>query len=857
MMKNKILTLLMILTTGLVGIASATGTICEYDAGPDGGGPADLDPVLQGWTGTHNTLDTSVFSLQPDAATGYNGWQINDQSSSLNPRYQYDLTAADFQKMYDRGWVFEFRVRPVQGGNFVMWGITTANDPGWGLTARERVGFGVSYVEANNALSVSPIGGSAVELAVDSAGSYHLITAVGAPKSSVVDLYIDGVWNQQYDIKSGTSNSGSDNRVGFQSGSTGGTGKVANWNLVSLRYGNVTVSQTDGDTSVAEGLGSDTYDVVLWPDPNYPASPVTVTITPDSQVDVDTTSIVFPADTGDPNDYTVTVTVTAVDDADVEFPIHMGIISHSVSAAEEKWNEGDFADLVVNVADDDGTPGVTVSTGTLILSEDGTTDTYTIVLDTPPTSPVTIGFAPDAQLADVNDIIFDDTNWATPQVITLVAIDDLDAEDTPHLGVMSHTITTADGDYSLLTVPDVTAGILDNDTTGPTSVEAFAWFKADAGAMNGNAPAADGEDVTLWIDQTGNGRDVYRLSGGHNRPTYIADGGYTGQPTLEFGINDHIWASRSEFHNPLDGADPFPHTVFVVTTVASLGDYQVLESTSSNGNFELGTSGSGNWEMNTDQAMLTDDAAPIGSRVVLTAVYNGGSGDSELYQNGQLIHSAPLPSGDAGMSGLMVGSFSDDFDGEIAEIVWYKGSLTALDRAEVENYLIGKYLGKIAVYETGGSTTVTEGGAADTYQIEVLGSPTAQVDITVTPTGPNASEIDLGAGMGTPITLNFPTAGIQTVTVTADDNATSDGPRDVTITHTVSTTDTNYDVTVSDVIVTVEDDEAWCGQPGTVYHAADLNKDCYVTLEDFALLAKEWLECTDPGNLACEQLPVE
>lgn len=41
-----------------------------------------------------------------------------------------------------------------------------------------------------------------------------------------------------------------------------------------------------------------------------------------------------------------------------------------------------------------------------------------------------------------------------------------------------------------------------------------------------------------------------------------------------------------------------------------------------------------------------------------------------------------------------------------------------------------------------------------------------------------------------------------------------------------------------------------CGDIGTIL-LADLNYDCYVNLEDLALLANQWLECTDPENVDC------
>ena len=47
-----------------------------------------------------------------------------------------------------------------------------------------------------------------------------------------------------------------------------------------------------------------------------------------------------------------------------------------------------------------------------------------------------------------------------------------------------------------------------------------------------------------------------------------------------------------------------------------------------------------------------------------------------------------------------------------------------------------------------------------------------------------------------------------------------------------------------------------CGDPGTGYFAYDISgpdgtPDCYVNLHDFAVLASEWLACTDPGNPSC------
>ena len=45
----------------------------------------------------------------------------------------------------------------------------------------------------------------------------------------------------------------------------------------------------------------------------------------------------------------------------------------------------------------------------------------------------------------------------------------------------------------------------------------------------------------------------------------------------------------------------------------------------------------------------------------------------------------------------------------------------------------------------------------------------------------------------------------------------------------------------------------WCGDSNTVFMNADLNRDCYVDFKDFAMLASEWLKCSDPANSECSQ----
>ena len=48
---------------------------------------------------------------------------------------------------------------------------------------------------------------------------------------------------------------------------------------------------------------------------------------------------------------------------------------------------------------------------------------------------------------------------------------------------------------------------------------------------------------------------------------------------------------------------------------------------------------------------------------------------------------------------------------------------------------------------------------------------------------------------------------------------------------------------------------SYCGDEGTVFPQGDLNRDCYTNLEDMAVLAEQWLLCSDAADPTCQSLP--
>jgi len=108
----------------------------------------------------------------------------------------------------------------------------------------------------------------------------------------------------------------------------------------------------------------------------------------------------------------------------------------------------------------------------------------------------------------------------------------------------------------------------------------------------------------------------------------------------------------------------------------------------------------------------------------------------------------------------------------------------------------------ITVTQSDGSTAVTEGGATDTYTIVLTSQPTATVTITISPN----SQLTVSPTSTTFTDANWSTA--QTITVTAVDDTTVEGAHSGTITHSVSSTDTNYSgLSVASITVAITDND--------------------------------------------------
>ena len=269
------------------------------------------------------------------------------------------------------------------------------------------------------------------------------------------------------------------------------------------------------------------------------------------------------------------------------------------------------------------TPGTTISEsgGATNVTEGGATDTYTIVLNAPPTSDVTVTASVDAQVTvSPSTLTFTTANYATAQTITVTAVDDASVEGS-HTGTITHVATSSDGNYNGIAISNVTANITDNDSN--TQVTATITAPATTLAVVGspitlNGGSSVGATSYAWRITSGQGT----LTGATTAtPTLTATA--SGTLIIELSINSGASTTTLTFTASL----PIKAITITPTTTIVVGRPITL-----NGGSSVGAT-SYAWRITSGQGTLTGEttATPIlratasGTLIVELSVNSGAS----------------------------------------------------------------------------------------------------------------------------------------------------------------------------------------------------------------------------------------
>ncbi len=586
------------------------------------------------------------------------------------------------------------------------------------------------------------------------------------------------------------------------------------YDAVTIAGVTVTVADDDAGVTVSpatlripEGNNS-TYTVVL---DALPASDVVITVSSDnSDVTVSPATLTFT-----PSNWSTAKTVTVAAAQDADAVNDAASIAHAVDAARSanEYDNVTIAGVAVTVTDDD-TAGVSVSETTLTVDEGGR-GSYTVRLNTQPTSDVVIGVtrsgSPDVTVSPAT-LTFTPSNWDTAQTVTVAAAQDADAVND--MASISHAVVAARSanEFDRVTVAGVTVTVDDDDTAGvtvyPTS---YNTFEDTANAYNVKLDAQPSSDVVILVASTGSS-DVTvdtdrRTPRNQNTLTFTPSNWSTVQ---------RVWVVSAADADAVDGAASITHevvasrsadeydSVMIVSFAVTVTDDETAGVTVSETTLTVAEGGSATYTVVLDAQPASDVVIGVtktGSSDVTLDTDTGTSG------NQTTLTFTPSNWDTAQTVTVAAAEDADAVDGaaSIAHAVVAPRSADEFDAVNIAGVAVTVTDDDTAgVTVSASSVTVAEGGSA-TYTVVLNLQPTSDVVINVTKRG--SPDVTVSPARLTFTTANWSTA--QTVTVAAAQDADAvDGVAAIAHAVDAARSANEFDaVTIAGVAVTATDDD--------------------------------------------------
>ncbi|GIR37543.1 MAG: hypothetical protein CM15mP49_29280 [Actinomycetota bacterium] len=459
----------------------------------------------------------------------------------------------------------------------------------------------------------------------------------------------------------------------------------------------------------------------------------------------------------------------------------------TITVAIDDANSDDGYDAVENqtvsvTTTDDDTAGYTIQEddGSTEVDESGTTDTFTVVLNTQPLSDVVFSIiSSDTGEATVtSSLTFTPANWDTPQTATVTGIDDdiVDGTQSPVITISVNDALSHD-DFDDLQDQTINASNTDDDVAGFTidelngSVEVTEAGGTDTFTVVLDAQPTSNVVLTLTSNDVGE-------SSVSSPITFTAANWDTPQTVTVTGIDDDIIDGEqgSSITISIDDAnsdndfDSIPdQTVSVLTADDDVAGFTVDQL---DGSVEVTEAGG------TDTFTVVLDAQPTSDVVI--ALTSSDTGEATI--SGSLTFTSA--NWDTPQTVTVTGVDDNLIDGTITSNI----SVSIIDAISDANFqavndqtvsvsTTDDDVAGFTVDQLDGSVEVTEAGGTDTFTVVLDAQPTSDVVITVVSS-------DTGeATVNSPLTFtsaNWDTP--QTVTITGIDDDLVDG----TITSTIT-----------------------------------------------------------------------
>ena len=548
------------------------------------------------------------------------------------------------------------------------------------------------------------------------------------------------------------------------------------------------IGENGGTTTVTASLShasSEATLVTISVDPNSPATSA------DYSISTNRVLIIAAGQTASVG--TVTITVA---DNDIDAPDKTVVVQ---GEASNPLGTADPSKVTLTIADDDAR-GVTLSETDLDLDEGGE-GTYTVVLDSEPTAPVTVTPSRSSGDSDVSvsgTLTFTAANWNTAQTVTVNAIQDSDADD--ETAVISHSV--AGGDYADFVTDTVTVTVNDDETASDGVT-----LTAIPGVL---AESAGATDITVTATLNGGTRDAVTpvtILVGSGTATSGVDFSAVSTFTIAIPANTQSHTGTFSLDPIQDAIDEPDETIVVVgsttvsgisitdTTVTITDDDSaptVMLSLSDN---PIGESGG-----ETTVTATLSNPSSVQATVTITVDPNSPatSTDYSISTNRVLTIAAGQT---ASVGTVTITAADNDIDAP-DKTVQIKGiasnPLGITDPSEVTLTIADDDARGVTLSET--NLDLVEGGEG-TFRVVLDSQPTAAVTVTPARSSGDSDVTVSGALIFT--ASNWDTAQTVTVNAAQDSDANDDT---AVIGHSVAGGD-YADFVAQSVIVTVDDDE--------------------------------------------------
>jgi hypothetical protein len=570
----------------------------------------------------------------------------------------------------------------------------------------------------------------------------------------------------------------------------------------------VSVSNTDNDVAgitvtpmvgltTTEAGGTATFTVVLN---TQPTADVTIGLSSNDTTEgtVSPTSLTFT--TANWNTAR-TVTVTGVDDVVVDGNVAYTILTAAATSTDTAYAGVNAADVSVSNTDND-VAGITVTpTAGLTTTEAGGTATFTLVLNTQPTSDVTIGLSSsDTTEGTVSptSLTFTSANWNTARTVTVTGVDDVVVDGNVAYTIVTAAATSTDTAYAGVNAADVSVSNADNDTAGITVNPTAGLVTTEAGGtatftvVLNTQPTAD---VSIGLSSN----DTTEGTVSPTSLTFTSANWNTARTVTVTGVDD-LNVDGNVGYTIVTAAATSTDTAYAGVNAADV-------SVSNTDNDEAGvilTESGGTTAVTeggvTDTYTLVLTSQPTANVTVTmnpsaqlttaptSVTFTAGNWNVAQTVTVSAVDDAVVEGAHDGTVGHTVTSADVEYDGN--EVTVVEVSITDNDNAGV------------TVTQGGGNTAVTEGGATDTYTLVLTSQPTADVVVAMTPNAQLTTA---------PTSVTFTSANwnvARTVTVTAVDDAIAEGSHSGSVTHAVTSADAAYNgATVAGVTATITDND--------------------------------------------------